>query len=207
MSEKATPLTVRDLLAILAECDPDATVDLTLPGFIDESDKAIVNDPDVFDFAHSYTPTVSAGYVTSKETPYEQFFDANGHVREGVKPNHVSIELSEADTESLGTSRKRAIERDDESDGMEPEPIVADAETVVVDVRIPRDVHTSIRTLLRSVNASHQVKVEQACTHGLLTVAGALEMLAQDLGMVETRPGSWEGSNMAQVLNSHGYNP
>ena len=62
------------------------------------------------------------------------------------------------------------------------------------------------RRLLHAVNASHQVKVEQACTHGLLTVAGALEMLAEDLGMVDTRPGSWEGSNMAQVLASHGYN-
>jgi hypothetical protein len=30
-------------------------------------------------------------------------------------------------------------------------------------------------------------------------------MLAEDLGMVLTRPGSWEGTNMAQVLTSHGY--
>jgi len=39
-----------------------------------------------------------------------------------------------------------------------------------------------------------------------LTVAGALGMLAEDLGMVHSRPGSWEGSNMAQVVASHGYN-
>lgn len=199
------PLTVRDLQAILAECDPDATVDLTLPGFIDESDKAIVNDPDVFDFAYSYTPKVSAGYVTSKETPYEQFFDANGHVREGVKPNHVSIELSEVDTESLGTSRKRAIEAAAEDAGMDPEPALGDAETVIVDVAMPRSLHAAIRTLLHSVNTSPQVREERACTHGPLTVTGALAMLAEDLGMVETRPGCWEASNMAQVLASHGY--
>ena len=206
MSEKTAPLTVRDLLAVLAECDPDATVTLSLPGFIDESDKAVTGDPDALGYEYSYTPDVSANILTSKDN-HAEFFDENNKWRDGVKPNHVTIALTEADTEKLLASRKRAIERDDDSDGMEPEPIVADAETVVVDVRIPRDVHTSIRTLLRSVNASHQVKVEQACTHGLLTVAGALEMLAQDLGMVETRPGSWEGSNMAQVLNSHGYNP
>lgn len=56
------------------------------------------------------------------------------------------------------------------------------------------------------LNTSHEVKTEGAGTHGLLTVASALEMLAEDLGMVDSRPGSWEGSNMAQVLTSHGYN-
>ncbi len=205
MSEKAAPLTVRALMAILADCNPDATVDLSMPAFIDENDKTIINDPDAVAFQYSYTPEVSAGYVTDKDN-HAEILDENNRIRPNVKPNHVTIGLSEADTERLIAARKRAIEQGDDSDGMEPEPIIADPETVVVDVRVRRDVHTSIRTLLRSVNASHQVKSEQACTHGLLTVAGALEMLAEDLGMVETRPGSWEGSNMAQVLSSHGYN-
>ena len=30
-------------------------------------------------------------------------------------------------------------------------------------------------------------------------------MLAEDAAMVITRPGSWEGANMAQVFSSHGY--
>ncbi|CAJ7811100.1 Uncharacterised protein [Burkholderia pseudomallei] len=30
-------------------------------------------------------------------------------------------------------------------------------------------------------------------------------MLAEDAGMVISRPGSWEGANLAQVLLSHGY--
>jgi hypothetical protein len=30
-------------------------------------------------------------------------------------------------------------------------------------------------------------------------------MLAEDCGMVLTRPGSWEGTNMGQVRTSHGY--
>jgi hypothetical protein len=30
-------------------------------------------------------------------------------------------------------------------------------------------------------------------------------MLLEDAGMVISRPGSWEGSNMTDVLRSHGY--
>ncbi|MFX1695887.1 hypothetical protein [Paraburkholderia sp. A1RO-1] len=42
-------------------------------------------------------------------------------------------------------------------------------------------------------------------THGRLTSSSLLKMLAEDAAMVLRRPGSWEGSNMAQVLSSHGY--
>lgn len=198
------PLTVRDLQAILVECDPDATVELFLPGFIDENDKSVLEDPGVFYTSYGYTPQVTASFLTNKDNR-DQYFDENNGYRPGVKPNHVTIDLSEEDTERLIAQRKLAIELADESDGMEPEPTDADADSVIVDVRMSRTLHTTIRTLLRGVNGSQQVKQEQACTHGLLTVAGALEMLAEDLGMVESRPGSWEGSNMAQVLASHGY--
>jgi len=44
-----------------------------------------------------------------------------------------------------------------------------------------------------------------ATTHGPLTVERLLVMLAEDAGMVISRPGSWEGLNMATVLSSHGY--
>lgn len=198
-------LKVRDLLAMLAECDPDATVDLYLPGFIDDSDKNVIEDPDVFSTDHSYTPAVSVGFMTNKDN-HDRYFDENNKWRDGVKPNHVSIELTEEDTDRLIASRKRAIELADDSDGMEPEPVVGNAETVIVDVAIPRTLHAAIRQVLHSVNASRQVREEQACTHGPLTVSGLFAMLAEDVGMVETRPGCWEASNMAQVLASHGYN-
>lgn len=42
-------------------------------------------------------------------------------------------------------------------------------------------------------------------SHGQLTPAKLLAMLAEDAGMVVTRPGCWEASNMYQVLTSHGY--
>lgn len=42
-------------------------------------------------------------------------------------------------------------------------------------------------------------------SHGVLNVPSLLKMLADDAAMVITRPGSWEGANMALVLSSHGY--
>jgi|GEM_PF-3175001 len=42
-------------------------------------------------------------------------------------------------------------------------------------------------------------------THGSMTVPTLLAMLAEDAAMTNSRPGSWEGSSMQQVLDSHGY--
>lgn len=42
-------------------------------------------------------------------------------------------------------------------------------------------------------------------SHGVLSVSAMMAMLAEDAAMVISRPGSWEGSNMAQVFSSHGY--
>lgn len=44
-----------------------------------------------------------------------------------------------------------------------------------------------------------------ATTHGRLTPAELLAMLAEDAGMVITRPGCWEAANLYQALASHGY--
>ena len=42
-------------------------------------------------------------------------------------------------------------------------------------------------------------------SHGALSVSAMMAMLAEDAARVVTRPGSWEGYNMAQVFSSHGY--
>ena len=44
-----------------------------------------------------------------------------------------------------------------------------------------------------------------ATTHGELDVAALLAVLAQGAAMVIARLGSWEGSKMADLLSSHGY--
>lgn len=45
----------------------------------------------------------------------------------------------------------------------------------------------------------------ECSSHGPLTLARLVEMLLEDAALVITRPGSWEGANMTQVLESHGY--
>lgn len=46
---------------------------------------------------------------------------------------------------------------------------------------------------------------KQFSSHGELDVPTLTRMLLEDVALVRRRPGSWEGSNMAQVLSSHGY--
>ncbi len=44
-----------------------------------------------------------------------------------------------------------------------------------------------------------------ANTHGALTLQTLAALLLEDVALMMRRPGSWEGSNMATVLQSHGY--
>ena len=38
-----------------------------------------------------------------------------------------------------------------------------------------------------------------------LTPQDVIQVLADDLGMTNTRPGSWEGANMQNVIDGHGW--
>ena len=44
-----------------------------------------------------------------------------------------------------------------------------------------------------------------ASSHGPLDMQKLTAMLLEDVALMVRRPGSWEGSNMAQVMSSHGY--
>jgi hypothetical protein len=57
----------------------------------------------------------------------------------------------------------------------------------------------------RTVAECLRIAKELAMTHGALTVERLLAMLAEDCGMIINRPGSLEGSGMANLLASHGY--
>ena len=67
-----------------------------------------------------------------------------------------------------------------------------------VTIEIPEEDAELIRELL--VNSRSDF-----CSHGVLTMKRLAEMLMQDCALAVSRPGSWEGSNMIQVLGSHGY--
>jgi len=57
----------------------------------------------------------------------------------------------------------------------------------------------SLERLLAACNRS------DCSSHGALTLERLAYMLLEDAALIVTRPGSWEGVNMSQVLESHGY--
>lgn len=63
---------------------------------------------------------------------------------------------------------------------------------------LPDSLRNDLETVVRQCTT-------EASTHGQLTLETMFEMLAEDLAMTVSRPGSWEAANMARVFESHGY--
>lgn len=197
MSESQKTMKVKELQAILAACDPEGEVSFFLPSWVFDTDielEAGGSDGGEPGLSYGAEFTIEASLSTEAK-------DAND------PPDRVEIGWADADHAKAYRARiERAREESEQIKNDDADELVhAGAEHVVVDVLVSRTSHEAIRAGLRAVNATDQVRAGQ-CTHGVLTVATALGMLAEDLGMVETRPGSWEGSNMQTVLSSHGYN-
>lgn len=64
---------------------------------------------------------------------------------------------------------------------------------------------SEFRALARLVERLNADRNDPYNSHGALTLPKLGAMLLEDAAMVETRPGSWEGAGMAEVLRSHGY--
>lgn len=62
-----------------------------------------------------------------------------------------------------------------------------------VEVELNEDAMTAIGYLTDPIDARR------------LSPQEVIQALADDLGMTSTRPGSWEGSNMQQVIDGHGW--
>jgi hypothetical protein len=75
------------------------------------------------------------------------------------------------------------------------------AETVKIEIEVSQATYQHLLVVVESCNRNDP----DATTHGPMTVPELLAMLAEDAAMTNSRPGSWEGSNMQQVLDSHGY--
>jgi hypothetical protein len=73
-----------------------------------------------------------------------------------------------------------------------------------VTIDIAEDTIALLTDLARACTRAARAR-EGATTHGPLTVPALIAMLAEDAAMTISRPGSWEGANMANVLSSHGY--
>ena len=72
-----------------------------------------------------------------------------------------------------------------------------------IQIEIDEQVSENLAELVRQLNAN--AAPDPFNSHGLLTVKKLVAMLLEDAGMLISRPGSWEGANMADVLRGHGY--
>ena len=73
-----------------------------------------------------------------------------------------------------------------------------------IQIKIHDQTAADLAELVRQLNANAGPEPYYN-SHGLLTVKKLAAMLLEDAGMVISRPGSWEGANMADVLSGHGY--
>jgi hypothetical protein len=62
-------------------------------------------------------------------------------------------------------------------------------------------VHRAIAT----ANARREGTIPPAGTHGALTMEILIVLLLEDVAWTQSRPGSWEGAGMSNVLFAHGY--
>ena len=72
-----------------------------------------------------------------------------------------------------------------------------------IQIEIDDQTAADLAELVKQINAN--AGPEPFNSHGTLTVKKLAAMLMEDAGMVVSRPESWEGANMADVLYSHGY--
>jgi hypothetical protein len=71
-------------------------------------------------------------------------------------------------------------------------------------IEVSKVLGAQLSRLAKRCTAVHKER-DGATTHGALTVERLLEMLAEDCRMVISPPRSGEGSGMANLLASHGY--
>lgn len=72
-------------------------------------------------------------------------------------------------------------------------------------VQIELEIADEARADVEAFLAETQARADLFSTHGALNLESLLEMLLEDVGLMVSRPGSWEGANMANVMASHGY--
>jgi hypothetical protein len=172
---------VRDLIAKLQECDPDGTVAISLDGAV------LYDDEEPGEVDYSFVPSISCLFSTHAE-----------------RSDTVYFCLSQDDTNSIVAGRRNAEQTGLQTGSAQTTPGIAMNAPVAVAVAFDHATYMSLLTVVASCNRAEEDR-EGATTHGKLDVPKLLAMLAEDAAMTNTRPGSWEGANMQQVLDSHGY--
>lgn len=135
-----------------------------------------------------------------------------GAVDRPKQPNIVSLKVTEEavkrhfDQRTLDLDLRR-MEREEhvQQSIRDSHPAVAHHDgSAAVAVMVSRSTLDHLFDLVESCNQIHRER-DGFGSHGKLTISSLLAMLAEDAGMVISRPGSWEGSAMSDVLRCHGY--
>lgn len=75
---------------------------------------------------------------------------------------------------------------------------------IKITLELSESTHNDLLAVVDNCNRAHDAR-DAVTSHGKLVIPTLLLMLAEDAGMTNSRPGSWEGANMQKVLDSHGY--
>jgi hypothetical protein len=75
---------------------------------------------------------------------------------------------------------------------------------VKIEMELRDDVYRGLVMVAEACSVVNKQR-DGATTHGPLDAKALLVMLAEDAAMVHSRPGSWEGANIGELLASHGY--
>lgn len=196
---------VRELMSQLQEFDPDAEVEL----FLNEvyvfpfSAVAEADNDDVPGTEYGVPFAVAGGFKGMPES-----------ITADMRPDAVTLTV----TGDAVRRQLNALMRDAASMAEEQANAIKDAVrattpsiatggadgSAAVALLVSQATLSDLCDLVDGCNRRHQAGIGPN-THGLLTVPLLLTMLAEDAGMVVSRPGSWEGANMRAVLQGHGY--
>lgn len=84
--------------------------------------------------------------------------------------------------------------------------IMADSpNSTTVTAKIPAEIEGLVLRAIATANARRASTVPAAGTHGALTMETLIFLLLEDVAYTQSRPGSWEGAGMNNVLFAHGY--
>lgn len=173
---------ISDLIAALQEYDPEGTITISLDGAL------IFHDEELGEVEYSFEPTVD--FLCSKP--------------DAERSDRVYFGLSKEDAERIVAGRPDQIEADLDAFLLSANPNIVTNAPVAIALAFDKGTYANLLAVVASCNLA-EANSKGATTHGKLDVPKLLSMLAEDAAMTNTRPGSWEGANMQQVLDSHGY--
>lgn len=175
---------IKDLIAALQDCDPDGTVTVSLDAAL------LYDDEEPGDVEYGFTPSVDFLFSRS---------DAD-------RSDRVHIRIPEDETKDIVETRRRQLSANMAAlaNATPANPAVVVGAPVAIALGLSEDTYANLLAVVDHCNQADD-RNKGATTHGKLDVSGLLAMLADDAAMTNSRPGSWEGANLQQVLDSHGY--